>query len=219
MSLFILCCVTMILKLHVDLLFLASVAVYVTVVVPIGNAPPFVKPVVGLVVKVRDGVEQLSVAVGEFHDVFAVRPAVVTLILTGQAKITGGVTSVLHAPVWVTVTLKPHVDLLFLASVAVYVTVLVPNGNAPPFVKPTVGLVVKVKDGVAQLSFANGGIHDAIAVVPVVVTLILVGQAERAGGVTSVAQGSGTFVTVTFCCKLHTKGHLPPALKTVTLTI
>jgi hypothetical protein len=45
----------------------------------------------------------------------------------------------------------------------------VPIGNAPPFVKPTVGLVEKETVGVVQLSVAVGAVQEATAVVPVVV--------------------------------------------------
>jgi hypothetical protein len=108
--------VTVTVKLHVLLLFLASTALYVTVVVPIGNAPPFVKPVVGLVAKDTEGVLQLSVAVGAVQVATAVVPVVVKLRLAGQAVKTGGVASVAHRLVIITV--KLHVALLFLASIA-----------------------------------------------------------------------------------------------------
>ena len=85
-----------------------------------------------------------------------------------------------------TVTVKLHVAVLFLASVAVYLTVVVPIGNAPPFVKPAVGLVVKETIGILALSVAVGAVHEATAVVPVVVKLILVWQAVKTGGVTSI---------------------------------
>ena len=192
--------VTVTVKLHVAVLFLASVAVYLTVVVPIGNAPPFVKPTVGLVAKVMEGVVQLSVAVGAVQDAIAVVPVVVKLIFEGQAVKTGGIISVAHGSINVTVTVKLHVAVLFLASVAVYLTVVVPIGNAPPFVKPTVGLVAKVMEGVVQLSVAVGAVQDAIAVVPVVVKLIFEGQAVKTGGIISVAHGS---INVTVTVKLH----------------
>ena len=41
-------------------------------------------------------------------------------------------------------------------------------GNAPPFVKPVVGLVVKETIGILALSVAVGAVHAAIAVEPVV---------------------------------------------------
>ena len=67
-------------------------------------------------------------------------------------------------------------------------------------VSPTVGLVTKETIGIEQLSVAVGAVHDAIAVVPVVVKLIFVGHVVKIGGVISVAQG---FVCVTTMLKLH----------------
>ena len=209
--------VTVTVKLHVAVLFLASVAVYLMVVVPIGNAPPFVKPTVGLVVKDTDGVVQLSVAVGAVQDAIAVVVAVVKLIFVGQAVNTGGTLSVAQLLDWVTVTVKLHVAVLFLASVVVYLTIVVPIGNAPPLVKPVVGLVVKITEGVVQLSVAVGAIHEAIAVVPADVKFTFIGQAESTGGVASVAHGLVELVTVTDCKTSQIDGHLPPAPKTVTL--
>lgn len=190
-------CVTTTSKLQVDILFEPSIAIYVTVVVPIGNAPPFVKAIVGLVVNVKTGVPQLSVAVGVVQDARAVVPVVVKLKFAGHTN-EGGVTSFVHEFVLVTVTAKLHVDVLFFASVAVYVTVVVPTGNAPPFVKPAVGLVVNATEAVPQASVAVGAAHEATAVVPVVVKFLFVGHAVKTGGVKSFVQG---FVTVTL--KLH----------------
>ena len=153
---------------------------------PIGNAPPFVKLTVGLVVKDTIGIVQLSVPVGAVQLANAVVPFVVKLIFEGQAVKTGGIISVAHGSINVTVTVKLHVAVLFLASVAVYLTVVVPIGNAPPFVKPAVGLVVKETIGILALSVAVGAVHEATAVVPVVVKLILVWQAVKTGGVTSI---------------------------------
>ena len=118
----------------------------------------------------------------------------------------------------VTVMVKRQVAVLFLASVAVYLTVVVPIGNAPPFVKPVVALVVKITEGVEQLSVAVGAVQDAIAVVVAVVKFMLAGQAESTGGVTSVVQGLAELVTVTGCKTSQMDGHIPPAPKTVTLT-
>ena len=83
---------------------------------------------------------------------------------------------------------KLHVAVLFLASVAVYLTVVVPSGNVPPFVKPVVGLVVKITEGVVQLSVAVGAVHDAMVVVVAVVKFILAGQEVNKGGTMSAAQ-------------------------------
>ena len=187
---------TMTLKLHVAVLFLASVAVYVTVVVPIGNAPPLVRLTVGLVAKITEGVPQLSVAVGAVHEATAFVPVVVKLIFAGQAVKTGFRMSVAQPSL--TMTLKLHVAVLFLASVAVYVTVVVPIGNAPPLVRLTVGLVTKATIGIPQLSVAVGAVHEATAFVPVVVKLIFSGQAVKTGFTMSVAQPS-----LTMTLKLH----------------
>ena len=78
-----------------------------------------VKPVVGLDTKDTEGGVQLSVAVGAVHVANAVVPVVVNEILAGQAVITGGIISVLHGSNNETVTLKLHLAVLFLASVAV----------------------------------------------------------------------------------------------------
>jgi hypothetical protein len=159
-----------------------------------------VKPAVALVTKDTEGVVQLSVAVGGIQVAMAVVPAVVKAIFAGQADNTGGVTSVVHGLVCVTTTLNLHVAVLFFASVAVYVTVLVPIGKAPPLVKPAVALVAKDTEGVVQLSVAVGGIQVAMAVVPAVVKAIFAGQADNTGGVTSVVHG---LVCVTTTLKLH----------------
>ena len=84
---------------------------------PTGNAPPFVKPTVGLVTKETIGIEQLSVAVGAVHDAIAVVPVVAKLIFVGHAVKTGFIISVAQPSV--TITVKLHVAVLFLASVAV----------------------------------------------------------------------------------------------------
>ena len=155
---------------------------------PIGNALPLVSPAVGLVTKLTEGVEQLSVAVGAVHVAVAEVVAVVKFILPGQAVKTGGILSVVQVLDWVTIMLKAQVVVLFLASVAVYVTVVMPIGNALPFVKPVVGCVVKDTEGVEQSSVAVGAVHVAIAVVVPVVKFIVLGQAVKIGGVTSVVQ-------------------------------
>ena len=93
-----------------------------------------------------------------------------------------------------TTTLKPQVALLFLASAAVYVTVVVPIG------KQKSPVCVPDTEGVPQLSVAVGAVkltatHKPFADAPV----LLVGQVvPKLGGVTSFAQAL-TNVTV----KLH----------------
>jgi hypothetical protein len=112
-----------------------------------------------------------------------IEPDPATKFATGLAQI-----SELPTVPVVTFTVKEQVDIFPLASIAIYVTVVAPIGNAPPFVKPVVGLVVKDTEGVLQLSVAVGAVQEAEAVVPVVVKLIFVGQADKTGGVTSVVQ-------------------------------
>ena len=62
---------------------------------------------------------QLSVAVGAVQVAFALVPVVVTVMFAGQDVITGGVVSVRHGSVWLTVTVNVQVELLFLPSLAV----------------------------------------------------------------------------------------------------
>jgi hypothetical protein len=164
-------------KLQVAVLFRASLAVYVTVVTPIGNAA------LGACVLVMVGVlVQLSVAVGAVQVAVAVVPVVVKDIFAGQALNTGAVVSDKHG--LVTVTVKRHVALLFLASVAVYITLVAPTGKAAP------ELCVLMSAGVVvQLSVTVGAAQVAVAVVPVVVKLILVGQLVNRGTIVSVRQG------------------------------
>jgi putative transposon-encoded protein len=163
-------------------LFLASVAVYITVVTPIGNTAPEL----WLLVTIGGGGEQLSVTVGTVHVPIAVVPVVVKEILGGQWAKTGGMVSFAHG--FVTVIVKEHIFVLFLASIAVYITVVTPIGNAAP------ELWVLVTEGVLQLSVAVSNAHVAMAVVPVVVKAIFVGQLAKTGGMVSLAHG---FVTVT----------------------
>ena len=174
------------------LLFAASLALYVTVVTPIGNAEPTVNPAVGLVV--TEGVifvVQLSVIVGIVHVATAVVPVAVKEILAGQFVIVGGKTSGEQGFAADTVTVNIQGNaLLFAASFALYVTVVTPIGNAEPRVNPAVGLVVT--EGVifvVQLSVIVGTVHVATAVVPVAVKLILAGQFVIVGGKTSGEQG------------------------------
>lgn len=97
-----------------------SVAVYVTVVVPIGNDSPLLWFVVS------DAIPQLSVADGSVHVATAEQAApALIVILEGQLLITGN---------WVsfTVTINVHVLTLPAASVAVYVTVVEPTLNVSP---------------------------------------------------------------------------------------
>src|SRR5690606_13774004 len=97
-----------------DLLPAPSVAVYVTVVVPIGNTSP-------LLCELDNDTEQLSDAVGAVHVTTASHElaSVLNVISVGQFAITG-------TSVSTTVTSNEHVAVLPAPSVAVYVTVVVP---------------------------------------------------------------------------------------------
>jgi hypothetical protein len=151
---------------------------------------------VGEVVKETVGVPQLSDAVGAVQLAIAQLLVVVKLIFVGQLVKVGGVASVSHGSVLVTVTVKEQVAELPFASVALYETVVVPTGKHEPIPKPDVGEVVKDTVGVPQLSDAVGAVQLAIAQLLVVVKLIFVGQLVKVGGVASVSHGS-VLVTVT----------------------
>src|SRR5690606_40568457 len=105
---------------HVAVLPAPSVAVYVTVVVAIGNTSP-------LLCELDNDTEQLSDAVGAVHVTTAphVLASVINVISVGQFAITG-------TSVSTTVTSNEHVAVLPAPSVAVYVTVVVPIGNTSP---------------------------------------------------------------------------------------
>jgi hypothetical protein len=97
---------------------LVSVAVQVTVVVPIGNTEP-------------DGGLQLAVAPEQLSAGTAVKVAtapagqVGSLVMLAGQVIVGGCVSL-------TVTVNEQAEVLLLASVAVQVTVVVPFGNVAP---------------------------------------------------------------------------------------
>jgi hypothetical protein len=126
----------------VELLPAASVAVYVIVVVPTGK-----KLSVGSALRVMVTAEQLSVAVAVPRAALptnfpqSVAPGPVVTVTAAGAVITGGVSSV-------TVTVCVAVAVFPLASVAVWVTVIVPTGKIFPDGTP---LRVTVTPG--QLSF------------------------------------------------------------------
>lgn len=138
---------TITLNVHVDCLPEASVAVYVTAVVPME------KNCAGSLVLVIV-TAQLSVAVGGVHVTFAPQtPRVAsafTVIVEGQPVITGFVTSF-------TITLNEQVDCRPEASVAVYVTTVVPTEKNCPGALLLVMLTT-------QLSVTAGGVH--VTVVP-----------------------------------------------------
>ena len=105
---------------HVDVLFEASVAVHVTVEVPIGKSVP----VAGEHTTVVPG--QLSDVVGSAN--FTVAPQ--TFASFGTVTFAGHV--IVGACVSVTVTVNVHVAVFAAASVAVQVTVVVPTGKVEP---------------------------------------------------------------------------------------
>ena len=185
---------TVTVKTHVAMLPLASVALYVTVVVPTGKHEPIPKPAVGAEVTVTEGVVQLSAAVGAVHEALAQLPVVVKFMLVGQFVNVGAVASVAQGSTttFVTVTVKTQVAMLPFASVALYVIVVVPTGKHEPIPKPEVGAEVTDTEGVVQLSVAVGAVQVAFAQVPVVDKLIFDGQLANVGGVASVSQGLAT---------------------------
>jgi hypothetical protein len=106
------------LNVHVDVLPVASVAVYVTGVVPRLNVDP--DAISGAIVAQFIVVGDVHVTI--FEHSFAPRP---TVIFVGQPVITGAVLSV-------TITLKVQVDWFPAASMAVYVTAVTPRLNVVP---------------------------------------------------------------------------------------
>src|SRR3954468_11926183 len=97
-----------------------SLAVYVTVVVPIGKLSP------GLCELVRSCMPQLSIAVGGAQFTFELQVASARAEMSvGHPLKTGGVSSV-------TIILNLQEDLLPLTSRAVYVTSVLPIGKESP---------------------------------------------------------------------------------------
>jgi hypothetical protein len=141
---------TVTLNVQVRTLPVGSVAVYVTAVTPTGNVAPGEKLLVSVAL-------QLSVAVGGVHVTTLLQVDVVTETLAGHPEMTGCVTSF-------TTTLNVQVDWRPDASVAVYVTAVVPTGKNCPGVL----LLVIVT---AQLSVTLGGVQ--LTVVPHVPVVVL----------------------------------------------
>ena len=137
---------TMTLKEQVDMFPAASVAVYVTGVVPRLKSVPgfFVVVSVSVPPQLSDtvGTVQLTVA---WQDAFAF-----TVMLEGHPVITGPVLSC-------TVTLNEQVDVFPSASVAVYVTGVVPRLKTVP------GFFVVVNVTAVQLSDAVGAVQFTTA--------------------------------------------------------
>jgi hypothetical protein len=173
---------TVTMKEHVVVLPKASVALYATVVSPIGNTAP------ELCVLITKGVPQLSVAVGGVHVTMTDVSDIVLEIFAGQFAKTGLVLSLSQR--FMTVTVNEHVAVLFSESFAVYVTVVMPTLNFVPEVS------VLVTEGVLQLSVAVGAVHVAMTPdVSEIVLEILAGQADKTGFIVSIAHGLMT-VTV-----------------------
>jgi hypothetical protein len=123
---------TVTVKPQVAVLPLASVTLKTFVVTPTGNAEPLVRPAVCIVI----GPEQLSAAVGAVYVATALQsPASFTLLTFAGQVIVGNWVSL-------TVTVKPQVAVLPLASVTLKTFVVTPTGNAEPLVRPAVCIVV-----------------------------------------------------------------------------
>jgi hypothetical protein len=157
--------VTVTLKLHVEILFAASFAVYVTFVVPGENDAPGLKSPVN--------VTQLATAGGVHVTAFEHSEAVSdTVMFDGQFAMTG-------AELSVTVILKLQVEILFAASFAVYVTFVVPGENDAPGLKSPVRVTqLATVGGVQVTTFEHSEASND--------TLISEGQFEMTGAVLSV---------------------------------
>jgi hypothetical protein len=117
---------------QVAVLPLASVTLNTFVVVPIGNAAPLATPAVCIVVWPG----QLSAPIGAVYVATALQsPASFTLLMFAGQVIVGSWVSL-------TVTVKPQVAVLPLASVTLKTFVVVPIGNADPLGSPAVCIVV-----------------------------------------------------------------------------
>jgi hypothetical protein len=157
--------VTVTSKLHVDILFAASFAVYVTFVVPGKNDAPELKSPVN--------VTQLATVGGVHVIAFEHSEALSdTVMFDGQFAMTG-------AELSVTVILKLHVEILFAASFAVYVTFVVPGENDAPGLKSLVRVTQLPTVGAVQITtFEHSEAGND--------TLISEGQFEMTGAVLSV---------------------------------
>jgi hypothetical protein len=162
--------VTVTLKVHVTLFPLASAAVNVTTVVPIGNAEPLGNP------DVWDTIVpgQLSVAAGAAQLTTAEQfPAsLITFMLPGQEVNTGFSLSV-------TVTVNEHKLVFPAASLAVNTMLFTPIGNAEPLANP----VVCTTETPGQLSLAMGAIQFTTALQSpgVFATVMLTGHDVNTG--------------------------------------
>jgi hypothetical protein len=111
---------------------LASVTLNTFVVVPVGNADPLASPAVCIVI----GSAQLSAPIGAVNVAIALQsPESFTLLMFAGQVIVGNWVSL-------TVTVKPQVPVLPLASVTLKTFVVVPIGNAEPLASPAVCIVI-----------------------------------------------------------------------------
>jgi hypothetical protein len=153
----------------------ASVAVHVIVVVPIGKVEPELSPTVGA--DVHDGVIEpstRSVAVGAAYVSTLPAGLLVVSVMFAGTVIVGGVVSV-------TVTVNEALAVLWCASVAEHVTVVVPSGNVDPEVWSQV-----TPTGPSTRSFAVGFVKVATAPDALVAsTVMFAGTPESIGGVVS----------------------------------
>jgi hypothetical protein len=130
------------------ILFEASVAVNVCIVIPTGNVAPLAKPAVCVVTTP----EQLSVPTGGTNVTTAPQiPGVELTDMFAGHVITGGSASN-------TVIVKEQDVALFEASVAVNVCVVKPTGKVAPLAKPAVCVVTT-----AQLSVPTGAVNVTAA--------------------------------------------------------
>ena len=123
---------TVTVKLHVEVLFDASVAVKISVVTPTGNVAPLAKP---LVLAIVGEAVQLSVAV-TLNVATAPQTPGALLILRGVGQVMTGFS------LSKTVTVKLAVELLLLSSVTVKVLRVIPTGNVEPLGKPLVWVML-----------------------------------------------------------------------------
>ena len=121
--------VTVTVKLQEEELPAASVATNVLVVVPTGNVEPLDKPLSNATLAVQLSTVTLKLAIAP-----QIPKSVFTLIRLGQVM-TG-------FSLYVTVTVKLHVAVLFAASITTKVLIVVPTGNIEPLGKPRVWVIV-----------------------------------------------------------------------------
>jgi hypothetical protein len=132
---------------------------------------------------------QLSIATGITQVVFTQESKLVKTTLVGQKAKRGLMVS--FAQGLVTVTVKEQVAVLFLVSLAVKVTVVVPKP------KHEFGDFVLVTVGMPQLSVAVGAVQVASEQESMLTIEILVGQRVKTGLMVSTTQSAVVWLTVT----------------------